>query len=429
MNLKRITVFFITFVTVLSCFAVNAWADNTDTNISKEKSFIIGSGESINLSSELETADGSEICNCETSDFNVASIIDGVFAVGVCEGTAHIKAYTSANTVITCIITVMQAPNNKNTEAICKSQNIVAGNKSKIYVEFNGCASYSKTYTSSNRSVAVVDDKGTIKAKKEGTCVIKVTLYNGVSKKVKIRVCDKCFPLNETAFKIALKNEHVKYVKYGTSSQGRPLEAYIITGNKKYTKTIILSFAIHGFEDAYYRDGKVLIKEANKLVEYYSKHTDKLKNVRMIIVPALNPDGVIAGKNNLKTSKSSFGRCTARHIDMNRDFKSGKFKAVESQAYRKFLQKYKPDVYIDFHGWLNESIGNPSICNLANSTIKLRGSQKNYYGTSYGYLAGYVHKKYNCPTAIVEYPSPKNVSHQRTYQFVNKLITKYNKKP
>ncbi|MCD7796532.1 MAG: hypothetical protein LUG95_02640 [Clostridiales bacterium] len=216
----------------------------------------------------------------------------------------------------------------------------------------------------------------------------------------------------------------MEYVKFGTSSQGRPLEAYVITGNKKVTKTIVMDFAMHGFEDSYYRDGKVLVKEANKLIEYYSTHTNKLKNTRLVIIPALNPDGVVAGTNSKRACSTAFGRCTAKHVDMNRDFK--KFKAVESKYNAKLLKKYKPDVYLNFHSWLNETIGISAICDIASSTLHLSGKQRNIYAYSSGYAIGYVHNKYGCPSALIEYASLSKVNHTNTCKFINKIISYYN---
>ena len=69
------------------------------------------------------------------------------------------------------------------------------------------------------------------------------------------------FPLS------SMVNANITKVKYGYSVQGRPLEAYVIENIKtgRYTKTLFMDFAVHGFEDAYFRDGQVLVNEANKL--------------------------------------------------------------------------------------------------------------------------------------------------------------------
>lgn len=214
----------------------------------------------------------------------------------------------------------------------------------------------------------------------------------------------------------------------GHRFNGRALEAYIITGDKKITKTIIMTFAVHGYEDSYKKDGKVLVKEANKLIEYYAKNPDKLKNTRVIIIPCVNPDGTIAGKNNLRSGSKAFGRCIAKGVDMNRDFVSGKFKAKESRALKSFMDDYEPDIFLDFHGWLNESIGNSNICKLATSKLGLKYSQKGVYAVKSGYLYAYAYKQYGAASALIEFKSPSSVSHKKVYTFTNAVISKYNKK-
>ena len=186
-----------------------------------------------------------------------------------------------------------------------------------------------------------------------------------------------------------------------------------------------MTFAIHGFEDDYKRDGKVLVNEAYNLIKYYNENPSKLKNMKLIIIPCLNPDGTIEGKNNLRSGKKAFGRCTYKHIDMNRDFINSKFKAKESRAFRDFLKENKPNVFIDFHGWLNQSYGAAQICNLAKNSLKINKTFKGMYATTAGYLYGYVHKQYNCPTALVELKSPKKVNHKKVYTFTNSIISHY----
>ncbi len=56
-----------------------------------------------------------------------------------------------------------------------------------------------------------------------------------------------------------------------------------------------------------------------------------------------------------------------------------------------------------------------------NLGIKIKGK---YFSS---YLYAYVNEKYNCPSALIEYKSPKKVSHKKTYTSVNKVISHYNK--
>ena len=226
-----------------------------------------------------------------------------------------------------------------------------------------------------------------------------------------------CLSLNERAAEIAYTYSNVRKEVFGYSYQGRPLEAYIIIPtNGRYNKTYYCNFAIHGFEGESYRDGKYLVAEGNRVVEYYANHPSELKNMRLIVIPCLNPDGVIAGTNELYTGSSSFGRNTANHVDLNRDFNT--FNGYESRAIRSLMQKYRPNILCDFHGWLDTSIGNPNMVNIFSDTLGLSRKQPNRYGESYGYLMGYSYKTYGAASLLVEYRN-SNISHTNTVRAVS----------
>lgn len=231
-------------------------------------------------------------------------------------------------------------------------------------------------------------------------------------------------PINISSTHISHEYSNVKKEIFGKSVQGRNLEAFVITPtNGRYTKTFVMTFAIHGFEDSYSRDGQVLTTEGNNLVEYYAKNPQMLKNYRLVIIPCLNPDGTIAGVNNQRACSTAFGRCTANHIDMNRDFSP--FKAIESRYFRDFLNKYRPDVFTDFHGWFDEVLGTGSLCNIYGKNMNLSTKKIDRFAASSGYLHGYVNKTYRCPSALVEYKSPNQVSHKQTYSAINEIINYY----
>ena len=115
-------------------------------------------------------------------------------------------------------------------------------------------------------------------------------------------------------------------------------------GKRQVQKTLFIDFAIHGFEDDYARDGRRLTTIANHLIAHFASHPEELGNYRLVIVPCANPDGAIAGKNAQRSGKNAFGRRTAAHIDINRDF--GPFKGKETRALRDFiLRKEAPCVH------------------------------------------------------------------------------------
>ena len=231
-----------------------------------------------------------------------------------------------------------------------------------------------------------------------------------------------CLELNEKAAKLAYEDPNVRREIFGYSYQGRPLEAYIITpSNGKYTKTYYLNFAMHGFEGESYRDGKYLTAQANRIVEYYANNIDSFSGTRLIVIPCLNPDGVIAGKNELYYGFNAFGRCTADAVDINRDF--GSFKSREARALRDLMKKYKPYALCDFHGWLDTSLGNPTLVNIFSDTLKLSKKQYNAFGYSKGYLIGYVARTYDAYSVLVEYKN-SNINHYLTLDAINKMLNR-----
>lgn len=233
-----------------------------------------------------------------------------------------------------------------------------------------------------------------------------------------------CLYINTRAAEASYNYDNVTKEIFGYSYQGRPLEAYIITpANGRYRNTIVLNFAIHGFEGESYRDGRYLVEEGNSVVEYFARNPGDLKNMRLVVIPCLNPDGVISGTNELYTGSSSFGRNTANHVDLNRDFNS--FRGQESRAMRSLLQKYNPDVFCDFHGWLNTTLGTPKMCDIFSDTLGLSRKQANHYGSSSGYMIGYVHDTYGAAVALVEYRN-SSISHTRTINAICKAINYYN---
>ena len=236
-------------------------------------------------------------------------------------------------------------------------------------------AAYTVTYKTRDSAIATVTRQGYITGKANGKTQLTVRTYNGVTAQITVRVQNKALPLNANAAQLALDHNHVTQVVYGKSVQNRNLEGYIITpANGKYKKTLFIDFAIHGFEDDYARDGQRLTTIANHLIAHFASHPEELGNYRLVIVPCANPDGAIAGKNAQRSGKNAFGRCTAAHIDINRDF--GPFKGKETRALRDFILRSKPHVYINAHGWLNETLGTKKLCQIVNRTPALKENER-----------------------------------------------------
>ena len=296
--------------------------------------------------------------------------------IGTAKVTVRYRRQTAA-----CTVTVKAAP----TKLAVKGGDVViqkGANNHKIKLQFaRGTAAYTVTYKTRDSAIATVNKQGYITGKSKGKTQLTVRTYNGITARITVRVQNKALPLNANAAQLALDHNHVTQVVYGKSVQNRNLEGYIITPtNGKYKKTLFIDFAIHGFEDDYARDGQRLTAIANHLVAHFASHPEELGNYRLVIVPCANPDGAIAGKNAQRSGKNAFGRCTAAHVDINRDF--GPFKGKETRALRDFILRSKPNVYINAHGWLNETLGTKKLCQIVNRTLHLNKMKDGVYAAN-----------------------------------------------
>lgn len=216
---------------------------------------------------------------------------------------------------------------------------------------------------------------------------------------------------------------------YGTSERGRDLVCYSISG-KAYTRTILLNFAIHGFEDNYARDGQVLVDAANALINTYRNSTlVKDNNCRLLIIPSANPDGVLEG-----TTNNGFGRCNAAGIDLNRDFDANyvactnnsrnytpyAFSAKESRALRDLCLTENPDVVLDLHGWLNTTIGDAELAEVFSAKMGL-AHQVGFTSTNCkGYFANWAHQQ-GALALLVEFTNP-SINMTNLTNAINSLI-------
>ncbi len=207
---------------------------------------------------------------------------------------------------------------------------------------------------------------------------------------------------------------------YGKSYQGRELYAYIFNDTPKATKTLFMDFAVHGFEDDYYRDGQVLVNCALKIAEHYKADCSELKNYRLVLIPCANPDGTYAGVNDKRACSTAFGRCTANHVDMNRDFLT--FGAQESVYLRDMLKKYKPTVYVNGHGWLDTVLGNKEVGSIFVNALGLNYNQYGDYGYEKGYIIGWVAHNLGSKSVLLEFASPESVNASKVITCINKIV-------
>ena len=405
---------------------VKSPADNVRMNV---KRIVLSVGEKFDLNSYIDS--GASYQRIFSSDnYSVAAVsANGGIVQAKKTGTAMATVTTFNGKIAKCEIIII-----KN-----KAQVKISDHNTKVQVgstvhkmiyklyHFSGLET-KVSFVSSNNQIAKITNASNgyfIKALKTGT--VKITLktdYDNLYATQTLKIVDDALKLNRNSTQLAWDYANINKIKYGYSVQGRPLEAYVIQNIKteNYNKTLFMDFTVHGFEDEYYRDGQVLTEEANKLINYFVFHSDRLQNYRLVIIPCANPDGAIAGKNNYRASANAFGRCTANHIDINRDFYS--FNAVESRALRDCIKQMKPNVYLNMHGWLNETLGTASLNSLIN---RIQGFpvQKNVYAANEGYIIGWVHNNLDIPCSLVEYKSPYNISLSRDINMIVAIIQSY----
>lgn len=360
-----------------------------------------------------------------SSDEEVAEVDSNGVIKALKEGNAIITCKTFNDITDCCVIKVTKnASKLVITTANIKIQK--GSNVHRIAYKFSsGGISGSVIFGSTNNKIFTVNQKGFITAIKKGKATVTLkTAYENVYAKQILTVIDNALILNCNAAQLALDRSNISRLVYGKSVQGRPLEAYVITNLKtgKYKKTLFMDFAVHGFEDRYAKDGKRLTAEANRIIIYYANHSEELGIYRLVIIPCANPDGTIAGKNNLRACKSAFGRCTAKHIDINRDF--GPFRAIESIKLKNFIVKCKPNIYLNMHGWLNETIGTKKLALIINKAQGLPDYIASY-GTPSHYIISWVRYNLKIPAVLVEYKAPNRISLTKNVLMIKNIIKAY----
>lgn len=241
---------------------------------------------------------------------------------------------------------------------------------------------------------------------------------------------------------------NVKKIEYGKSGEGRPLYYYQI-GNGK--KTLLMTFEIHGFEDAWAQDGFELTKIAKYLIMNLAKEDTNNKSLNdwtIDIVPSANPDGLLDGHTNAGPGRSQI----TKQIDINRDFPGPGFTATatarnntdgatplqapEAKALANLTDKLMKEsdgklAVVDTHGWLDMTSGDQNLANYFDDQFNLHNTviHKMYYG---GYFVGYA-KMIGAKSVIVELPNPTSPENLESQHFdqkmlnaVNNLIQTYN---
>lgn len=158
---------------------------------------------------------------------------------------------------------------------------------------------------------------------------------------------------------------------YGKSGLGVNLDCVRVLPNQPVKSTLLMTFEVHGYEDASPKDGQVLVNIGNAVAQWAGSNRGALGNMALYIVPSVNPDGLSNGDSN-----NGKGRCQiSLGVNINRDFPA-EFKVIpnardhtlstplaapESQALADLVAEIKPTVVIDVHGWEDHVLGNQEI--------------------------------------------------------------------
>lgn len=240
----------------------------------------------------------------------------------------------------------------------------------------------------------------------------------------------------KTGLNVADKGgSELKYLKYGTGKN-----------------VFFATFAIHGYEDKWDKDGYELIEIANnfynKLLE--DKDYDLAKKWTIYIFPGVNQDGLQEGSTNNGPGRTTLYSQAPQNkgIDLNRCWQIGStyekftsdrnyngdigFQAYEAQALRDFMlknkSKYGQTILIDLHGWTQQLIGDENICSYYEQQFPENNKRSvGRYGSGYMISWGRTYlgsQGRPAKTALIELPRDGVKNHQSVIDkdFSNRYI-------
>ena len=240
----------------------------------------------------------------------------------------------------------------------------------------------------------------------------------------------------KTGLNVADKGgSELKYFKYGTGKN-----------------VFFATFAIHGYEDKWDKDGYELIEIANnfynKLLE--DKDYDLAEKWTIYIFPGVNQDGLQEGNTNNGPGRTTLYSQAPQNkgIDLNRCWQIGStyekftsdrnyngdigFQAYEAQALRDFMLKNKSKdgqtILVDLHGWTQQLIGDENICSYYEQQFPENNKRSvGRYGSGYMISWGRTYlgsQGRPAKTALIELPRDGVKNHQSVIDkdFSNRYI-------
>lgn len=199
----------------------------------------------------------------------------------------------------------------------------------------------------------------------------------------------------------SLTSDGLGWKTYNTSTQGNPIYLMELgTGDK----SCLVFGAFHGDEPGTF-------DLAVRLGRYLSKHPEMLK-VKLILVPVLNPDGMMAGT-----------RVNGNGVDLNRNFPTrdwnpaytkeryfpGREPASEKETLlaMQLIDTYKPDKIISIHDDLHIINYNGPAADLARVMARFNNYDiaDNIGYPTPGSFGTYAGEELHIPTITIELPS------------------------
>ena len=216
------------------------------------------------------------------------------------------------------------------------------------------------------------------------------------------------------------------------------------------------TYCVHGFEDAWARDGGELVTIANAFWNRLKSTKDEnlAKKWTIYILPEVNPDGRRAGWTNNGPGRTTlFSQAPGnRGIDINRNWSTAfqvltssnrnytgtaPFQAYESIYLRDFLLSHKSQngqtVLVDLHGWTQQLIGDEGIRNYYRTQFP-----ENYDTATYGkgYLINWARTNLGsngraARSALIELPTYINspqavISNNITERYISATLSMLN---
>lgn len=184
----------------------------------------------------------------------------------------------------------------------------------------------------------------------------------------------------------------------GTSLEGRPIE-YAVFGDGP--TTVMLIAGIHGDEEA----GTPLLEELARRFAEYGSGLPWMRGKSVVVLPALNPDGLAADR-----------RHNANGVDLNRNFPARNFEGSrrrgeepltepESRALHDLVLELRPHHVLTFHMPVGVIDYDGPAGALAQQVSEESGLPVKQLGSRPGSLGSWLGVDLEIPTLTVELPA------------------------